>query len=301
MSFSGCGSKPKSELLNKGNETVFSEPSVSSDDEMMSDTETTSSAESTAVSGTESSSTSGTESTSTASSTESLPDVSETESNRTNTDQPVENVHKHSFVGASCTEGGRCECGAVGSALGHNYASATCTAPDTCKRCGATKNSALGHSYSGGKCKRCGDTNGPLKPEEAKLFNNKLTDEENAQALAVARSIVAQINEQCPEGSADIDRVGMAAQLVSEEYYKGVHVEKGIYYRTEYGVFVKRESSCAGCTRALGLVLSCMGYKWSHVNENQWTHQWVSVTMDGQEGFADGQVGWVGYGTHPLG
>ena len=99
----------------------------------------------------------------------------------------------------------------------------------------------------------------------------------------------------------DLDRVQAAASIVSSYYYQGVHVESGEDYYTPYGVFVKGESSCAGCTRALGLVLSYMGYSWSHANENQWTHQWVIVNnMDGQVGYADGQVGWAGYGAHPV-
>lgn len=206
----------------------------------------------------------------------------------------------HDNAGATCEEPGACSrCGAKGSALGHEFADATCTAPSTCKRCGATKGSAQGHTYSGGKCKRCGDTNGPLSPEEAKLFKNKLTDEENAQALAVARKLVEQINKELPNGS-DFDRIAMAAELVSAEYYRGVHVESGNYYHTAYGVFVKRESSCAGCCRALGLVLSCMGYQWTHMNENQWTHQWITVDIGGETIWADGQVGWTGYGEHPM-
>ncbi len=115
----------------------------------------------------------------------------------------------------------------------------------------------------------------------------------------MARKMVEMINEQYPEGP-DIDRIGMAAALVSNEYYKGVHKESGSYYNSAYGVFIKRESSCAGCTRALGLVLSLMGYEWTHVNENQWTHQWVRLTIDGETIWADGQVGWVGYGKHPM-
>lgn len=37
----------------------------------------------------------------------------------------------------------------------HSYKSATCTAPQKCS-CGATKGSALGHSFKLGKCSRCG-------------------------------------------------------------------------------------------------------------------------------------------------
>lgn len=235
------------------------------------------------------------------------------------------NAHVHNFVGATCTQAGKCECGAVGTALGHNftggsctaattctrcgaqgkalghnYAAATCTAPSTCTRCKATNGSALGHNYSGGKCTRCGDTNGPLTPEEAKLFKNKLSDAENAEALKAAREIVKKIDAALPNGTV-AERVAMAAQLVSDEYYKGKHVEGGNnHYSEAYGVFIKRESSCAGCCRALGLVLSCMGYQWTHVNENQWTHQWIEMTIDGEKFWADGQVGWSGFGSHPL-
>lgn len=212
---------------------------------------------------------------------------------------PATTVHTHAFHGASCTAGGKCACGQESNPRGHDYTAATCAAPQTCRRCGATGGAALGHNYSKGRCTRCGDTNGPLNPADAWLFNNRLSDAENAEALAVARSIAAQVNAKYPSGL-DLERVGYAAQLVSQEYRKGVHVESGDYYHTAYGVFVKRESSCAGCTRALGLVLSCMGYQWSHVNENQWAHQWLSVTMDGQTGYADGQVGLCGYGAHPF-
>ena len=38
----------------------------------------------------------------------------------------------------------------------------------------------------------------------------------------------------------------------------------------------------------------------THANENGYTHQWVILEMDGQKGFADGQVGMVGYGCHPV-
>ena len=38
----------------------------------------------------------------------------------------------------------------------------------------------------------------------------------------------------------------------------------------------------------------------THANENGYTHQWVILEMDGQIGFADGQVAMVGYGCHPV-
>ena len=121
--------------------------------------------------------------------------------------------------------------------------------------------------------------------------------DKDKQALAVAEQIASEIKAK--GYTKDIDKVQAAASKVSEYYYKGVHVESGNDYRTPYGVFIKGEASCAGCTRALILVLECLGFtNLTHANENGWTHQWVILTMDGQKGYADGQVGMVGYGCH---
>lgn len=42
-----------------------------------------------------------------------------------------------------------------GKAHTHSYSKATCTKPESCS-CGATRGVALGHSFSEGKCTRCG-------------------------------------------------------------------------------------------------------------------------------------------------
>lgn len=120
----------------------------------------------------------------------------------------------------------------------------------------------------------------------------------NAEATKIAKMIADEVKKQ--GFTKDIDKVSFAAEKVSFYYSQGVHVEKGLDYATPYGVFVKKESSCAGCTRALIQVLEILGYKCTHANENEWTHQWVILTMDGKTGFADGQVGLTGYGCHPV-
>ena len=45
----------------------------------------------------------------------------------------------------------------------HSYVAATCTSPAMCS-CGATSGSALGHSYSNGKCSRCGSSDPNYNP-----------------------------------------------------------------------------------------------------------------------------------------
>ena len=40
-------------------------------------------------------------------------------------------------------------------------------------------------------------------------------------------------------------------------------------------------ASCAGCARATGLCLNILGMPYEHVNENQYSHQWCRVNIDG--------------------
>lgn len=73
---------------------------------------------------------------------------------------------------------------------------------------------------------------------------------------------------------------------------------EGSDYRTPFGMFIKGEYSCAGATHALSRALGCVGYEWTHVNENQYGHQWCLLCMDGSIGFADSQIGIAEYGEH---
>ena len=62
----------------------------------------------------------------------------------------------------------------------HKWSKATCTSPKTCS-CGETSGSPLGHSFSNGKCSRCGakDPNyqEPTPPAHTHSYNSKVTTE----------------------------------------------------------------------------------------------------------------------------
>ena len=74
----------------------------------------------------------------------------------------------HSWNAATCTAPKTCtKCGATeGSAAGHNWNAATCTAPKTCSTCGATEGGAAGHNWNAATCTApktcsvCGATEG---------------------------------------------------------------------------------------------------------------------------------------------
>ncbi|MBQ4561196.1 MAG: S-layer homology domain-containing protein [Clostridia bacterium] len=60
----------------------------------------------------------------------------------------------HSFMSATCTAPRTCrDCGAErGEALGHKWNAATCTAPKTCSECGAKEGNAKGHNWKAATC-----------------------------------------------------------------------------------------------------------------------------------------------------
>lgn len=110
-----------------------------------------------------------------------------------------------------------------------------------------------------------------------KSLRRKAGDAEMAQAYNEALKIVTPL-----------------AKLSREEQLTGVAValrqmfESGMSYSMEsphyndpYGYFVLGVASCAGCTRATGLCLNMLGIPYEHVNENQYSHQWCRVNVNG--------------------
>ncbi len=97
----------------------------------------------------------------------------------------------------------------------------------------------------------------------------------------------------------DVEKVAYAAGIINAYCAQGTYTTEGKIYRTAYGVFVGGEYSCAGATRALGLVLDYLGITWVHKNANTWEDQWCQVIVDGKEGYADAITATAGYGKHP--
>jgi hypothetical protein len=85
----------------------------------------------------------------------------------------------------------------------------------------------------------------------------------------------------------DLTRAREAAAYVAAFADRGTYTMQGKLYRTPYGVFYGKQYSCAGTTRALGAVFNKLGFTWKHLNENQYTHQWCKVKLDGKWGWAD--------------
>ena len=149
---------------------------------------------------------------------------------------------------------------------------------------------------------------------QARSIAKQIADHINSRAAAIDAEKQAEADEKNKgkenskksskktkevEKVKDIEKVAYASGIVQAYCALGTYTTEGKIYRTAYGVFIGREYSCAGATRALGLVLDYMGITWYHKNINQWADQWCQVIVDGQEGFADPTYPLAGYGKHP--
>jgi len=72
------------------------------------------------------------------------------------------------------------------------------------------------------------------------------------------------------------------------------------HYNDIYGFFVLNMTSCAGDVRAAGICLTILGIPYEHVNENQYTHQWVRVELDGRFVVLDVNAPFLGYESDPY-
>lgn len=89
--------------------------------------------------------------------------------------------------------------------------------------------------------------------------------------------------------------VGIASAL-REMYDNGqvIYSTDIPHYNDPYGYLIIGAASCAGCTRTTGLCLNILGISYEHVNENQWTHQWCRVNINGTYWICDAYGLYVG-------
>ncbi len=137
-------------------------------------------------------------------------------------------------------------------------------------------------------------------------LTGKCTFKKNVKLFATwkkasANKIAQDIAKRAKKKKGALNRITEASKLV----YAYTTLCKYAYnYQSTYnkpeGVFVNGVYTCAGSTRALGLVLTKMGYKWKHVNENKYTHQWNTLKINGKAIWADAMIGMAGYGKHPY-
>lgn len=109
-------------------------------------------------------------------------------------------------------------------------------------------------------------------------LKKKMTDAEFQaaydEALKIVQPLVGLSKEEQAKGIFTALRAMADNGTVS-------YSEEAPHYNDAYGYLVNHVASCAGSARTTGLCLNILGMSYEHVNENQWSHQWCRVNIDG--------------------
>jgi len=110
-----------------------------------------------------------------------------------------------------------------------------------------------------------------------KSLQKKASDQELAQAYDAALKIVEPL-----AGLSREEQLQGVAAAIRKLFDSGMDYSmESPHYNDPYGYFILGAASCAGCTRATGLCLNILGIPYEHVNENQYSHQWCRVNVNG--------------------
>ena len=108
-------------------------------------------------------------------------------------------------------------------------------------------------------------------------LKKRMTDEEFAQAYQAALELVTPY-----AGFPIEEQLYGITKSIRERFDQGMNYSMTAdHYNDPYGYFILGSASCAGCTRATGLCLNILGIPYEHVNENQYSHQWCRVNVNG--------------------
>lgn len=108
-------------------------------------------------------------------------------------------------------------------------------------------------------------------------IRKKAENGELAQAYEIARKITEPLVGLSRE--AQLCGIAMALRVITDNEVS--YSDTAAHYNDPYGFFILHTASCAGCTRATGMCLNMLGIPYEHVNENQYTHQWARVNVNG--------------------
>ena len=110
-----------------------------------------------------------------------------------------------------------------------------------------------------------------------KSLKKKMTDEEFQAAYDEALKIVQPLVGQDMETQLTSIMSTLRARFDSGMSYS----TSSAHYNDAYGYLILGSASCAGSARTTGLCLNMLGIPYEHVNENQWSHQWCRVNLNG--------------------
>ncbi len=102
------------------------------------------------------------------------------------------------------------------------------------------------------------------------------TEEHYNAALKVAKKIADEVRAEVGS-ERSLKQIALATDKVAEYYDKCSYDDTKVVNWSAWGVFIGKEASCAGATKALGMVLEQLGFEWEHMYEHSSGHQFCKV------------------------
>ena len=102
------------------------------------------------------------------------------------------------------------------------------------------------------------------------------TEEHYNAALKVAKKIADEVRAEVGKEKS-LKQIALATDKVAEYYDKCSYDDTKVVNWSAWGVFIGKEASCAGATKALGMVLEQLGFEWEHMYEHSRGHQFCKV------------------------
>ena len=102
------------------------------------------------------------------------------------------------------------------------------------------------------------------------------TEEHYNAALKVAKKIADEVRAEVGSKQS-LKQIAVATDKVHEYYLKCSYNDTKVVNWSAWGVFIGKEASCAGATKALGMVLEQLGFEWEHMYEHSRGHQFCKV------------------------
>lgn len=111
--------------------------------------------------------------------------------------------------------------------------------------------------------------------KDRKAWIGKMNEKQAKQAYKEALVLVKQALS--PNKEKTLKRLTLLLRHYFDQM--ATYNTKGKHYNDPYGYFVDHKVTCAGATRATGLCLNILGYRFEHVNANKYDHQWARTKV----------------------
>ncbi len=160
----------------------------------------------------------------------------------------------------------------------------------------STSSSSSKKSNSSSSTKKSSSSSSSKKSSASSTKEGRL-----ALAKAEAKKVVKKIIKSGMKKSEKAEAICIyITNTVSVQSNQSSEAYKTNYGNEAYAALILKKAACSGRCKAVTLLCDAAGLKSKHINQNQWTHQWNKIQVEGGKWLViDAQIGFVG-DRHPL-